>query len=65
MIRLYRAEELPAEVPMALFTDGEDTVLLVNPGHISMENSQRMREMMNSLLVEHDCGPVTRLRAAV
>lgn len=66
MIRLYRAEELPPEVPGALFTDGENTVILINARHmISTERGAWLREVLNSLLAEASRGPSERLRSAV
>lgn len=64
-IRIFRATELPPEVPGALFTDGDTTVILINGAYLgSRDRSAWLREIMNSLLVAADTGP-QHLRAAV
>lgn len=65
-IRLFRAIELPAEVPGALFTDGENTVVLVNPTYLGNRDlSAWLREVLNSLLATADDTGPRQLRAIV
>lgn len=45
-IRLYRVPEMPQEAPAALFTDGEDVVVLVQA---EAPDPAWIRETVNSL----------------
>lgn len=59
-IRIFRATELPPEVPAALFSDGEASVILVNDNYAGDQG-----EILNSLLAAaEDTGP-RHLRAVV
>lgn len=65
-IRLFRADDLPDGVPGALFTDGEDAVLLLSSRHFgSPEQYAWVREVANSLLAEASNSTPPRLRAVV
>lgn len=50
-IRLFRATELPPEVPGAIFCDGVNTVILINGAYLgSRDRSAWLREVVNGLL---------------
>lgn len=51
-VRIYRSDELPPEVPAALFTEGDQAVLLVNTAALADRSYPWFREMTNSLLAE-------------
>lgn len=58
-IRMFRVNDLPPQVPGAVFSDAEATVILLNGRYLSsLEQSAWLREVVNSLLAEAgDTGP--------
>ena len=61
MIRLFRAPELPPDVPAMIVTDDRYTAVLVNPLHL--DRSAWAREVVNALLAAADTNPRSRLKA--
>lgn len=55
-IRIYAAPELPGAVPGAVFTDGDTSVILINPRYLS-DRTVWLREVVNSILDEAGAQP--------
>lgn len=61
-IRIYAAPELHGAVPGAVFTDGDTSVILLNPDFLD-DQTAWLREVINSLLDEASSGPRPALSA--
>lgn len=54
MIQLFRASELPPDVPGMIVTDGDTTVILLNPACLSTLGTLLMYRVANALLSVFD-----------
>lgn len=54
MVQIYRADELPPDVPGMIITDGDETAVLLNPAFMQDAGSPFMQNVANALLAEAD-----------
>lgn len=50
LIQLFRASELPPDVPGMIVTDGDTTALLLNPAYMTVSGNPWMQQVANTLL---------------
>lgn len=60
MIRLYRASDLPPDVPGMIVTDGQDAAVVVNAALADKNGPAWTRALANSLLAAMDGPPPLR-----
>lgn len=65
MVQLFRASDLPPDVPGIVISDGDDTAVVINAHLAAERGTEWTRGLANALLAEAGSRSPTHLQAVV